>query len=114
MAKRLQGVPPKVENRRVPYPSEGSLFASGLIILFGLVFYWLFRLPSSGIAVALLASVAGAMSLDGGPKGRRKFFWLILLGFLTSLEIRAIQKDRSDQDDHFFKILDTITGGDSY
>ena len=56
---------------------------------------WLwFHVPAPGRAVAVLAAVAAAMSIHGEMKGWQKAIWMVLIGFLLCIEIRAIDNDR--------------------
>jgi hypothetical protein len=54
------------------------------------------------------------MSVNEGMGRWKKGAWLLLLVFLAQIELRAIKKDRGEQDDKFVQTLGTITGGDSY
>jgi hypothetical protein len=61
------------------------------------VWFW-FSVPAPGWAVAILAGVAAAMSVHGDMRPWQKVFWMILIGVLLVIELRAISKDRADSD----------------
>jgi hypothetical protein len=61
--------------------------------------------PPSGIAVTAMAVVAGVMALRPEMSGWEKWFWLPLLLTFMFVEIKAINKDRKDQDDKFEGIV---------
>ena len=84
------------------------------VFLAGLVIYWFVCLPSPGYAVTVLAFGAAAMSLNGEIGRLKKGVWLLILVFLTGIELRAISKDRQNQDKQFLETISTITGGDSF
>src|ERR1700733_4519024 len=60
--------------------------------------WWLFHLPSPGKAIGALAVVAGIMSVRN-MKVLGKISWVILLICMLITEFRAIDKDRSDNDE---------------
>lgn len=100
--------------RPVPSASETYFF---LVIQLGfaaLVAYWFLHPPTAGYAVTVLALAAGAMSINEGIGRWRKGGWLLLLVLLAQLELRAISKDRTEQERQFVQTIGTITGGDSY
>ena len=85
-------------------------------------------MPPSGYAITAMAVIAGIMALRPEMHGREKFLWFaILLAFMV-VEIRAINKDRRDQNGKFETIasglkaaidgiqgtVNEITGGDTY
>ena len=79
-----------------------SLWNSGrtgvpLILLFAALFtFWQFYIPSPGKAVGALAVAAAIMTFRREPTGLEKFGWMtILFGFLF-IEVRAIDKDREN------------------
>ncbi len=61
------------------------------------VIFWI-HLPPPGWAVALLAGVAAAMSIHVDMRGWQKALWMLLIGVLLVIELRAISKDRRDSD----------------
>jgi hypothetical protein len=76
---------------------------------------WAFRLPPPGYAVAVLAFVAAAMTFQEDMRGWQKAIWLLLIGGLLAIEMKAIRmdrkiaacealKDRAAQDQHFTEI----------
>lgn len=87
--------------------------ATGLIA----VNWWIHRqhLPNPGVAVALIAFVAAAMSIHPDMRGWQKGVWMLIIGVLLIVETRAIAKDREEnntsvaadrkaQNDNFAKI----------
>jgi len=52
-----------------------------------------------------MAVVAGVMALRPEMSGREKWSWFVLLLAFMVVEIRAINKDRKDQDENFGKIV---------
>jgi hypothetical protein len=55
------------------------------------------RLPLPGYAVAAIAGLAAAMSLQQ-DMGRQKFVWMLLIGAFLVTELRAIKRDRDISD----------------
>jgi hypothetical protein len=89
-----------------------SSFTQIVLALLGI--YWLFRSPPPGYSVTILALGAAAMSINEKIGPRKKAVWLLLLALFAQIELRAITKDRKDQDNHFLTTISTITGGDSF
>jgi hypothetical protein len=56
------------------------------------------HLPEPGWAVALIAGAAAAMSVHDDMKGWQKLIWLLVIGAFLITELRAIHKDRVDND----------------
>ena len=72
------------------------------------IVWFLFRLPSAGIAIGFLGAVGVIVALvgDNHLKSTKVLWAMITLCFLV-IEVRAITKDRKDQYDQF-------TGGDDF
>lgn len=66
-----------------------------IVIAMAAVWLW-FHLQAPGWAVAMLAAVAAAMSIHADMRGWQKAIWMILIGSLLVIELRAINKDRKD------------------
>ena len=66
-----------------------------IVVALGLFFFWV-HVPPPGWAVALLAFAAAVMSVHPNMTDRQKFCWILLLGGLLVVELRAISKDRAD------------------
>jgi hypothetical protein len=64
-----------------------------------LVIWWIpyAHLPASGWAVAFIAGAAAAMSVHDGMRGWQKGIWLLIIGAFLITELRAISKDRADE-----------------
>jgi hypothetical protein len=60
--------------------------------------YWLFCTPSPGKSVGALAVVATVMTLRGELSGIEKTFLTLVLFVFVLIEIRAIDKDRADNE----------------
>jgi len=54
------------------------------------------HLPPPGWAVAFIAGAAAAMSVHDDMKGWQKGLWMLLIGAFLITELRAINKDRTD------------------
>ena len=78
--------------------------------------YLYFRVPAPGWAVAGIAVVAAAMSLQNGMFGWQKALWMLIIGVLLVVELKAITEDRlaaqlqaktdrQEQDTHFARVL---------
>lgn len=61
--------------------------------------WWYLYVPSPGKAVAALAVAAAVMSLRPEAKGLERSVWMLVLCGFLSLELRAIDKDRVEQND---------------
>jgi hypothetical protein len=77
---------------------QHSIFLAVQICVAGAICWFWFWLPAPGWAVAILAGVAAAMSVHGKMRPWQKVFWMILIGVLLVIELRAISKDRADSD----------------
>lgn len=75
-----------------PWVGVPLWLASGLLTL-----YWFFHVPPPGYAIGALAVVAGIMSVRE-MKTLAKISWVFLLVCLLTMEFRAIDKDRADND----------------
>jgi hypothetical protein len=71
----------------------GLLLVSGFIALSAIWFHWT---PSPGKAVAALAVGATVMTFRGELGGLEKFCWTGVLFALLLIEVRAIDKDRAE------------------
>ena len=74
------------------------IFLAIQVIIAGWVAFMWFHLPAPGWGVAILAGVAAAMSIHGDMRGWQKAVWMLLIGLLLIVELRAISKDRADAD----------------
>ena len=82
-------------------PFAGPLTILAIIVSAALTAYWSIRIPASGEAVSLLGAVAVFMALRGETKeihGSEKIAWIIIVFCLLSVELRAIRKDRRDNE----------------
>src|ERR1700688_86605 len=71
----------------------------------GCIVFVRFYIPPPGYAPAAMAVVAGIIALRPKMRGPEKSVWfLILLGFMV-VEIRAIRKDRHEQNEKFEKAI---------
>jgi hypothetical protein len=70
-------------------------------------FFW-FYLPAPGWAVALLGLGAAIMSIQEHMRLREKLIWITALCALLVIELRAITKDRIEQNRTFQGIADGI------
>ncbi|MGB7548355.1 MAG: hypothetical protein WBM14_11445 [Terracidiphilus sp.] len=64
---------------------------------FGCFFFG--RLPPPGVAVAILAVVAAAMSLHRGMRGSHKALWMLIIGAFLVIELLAIVHERNEQNE---------------
>lgn len=70
---------------------------------------WLhLHLPSSGWGATIMVVVAAIMALRTEMGGREKWLWFVLLLIYAVLEIRAINRDRSEQNSKFETIADGL------
>jgi hypothetical protein len=75
-----------------------SWFGYVLIVATFCVFLWFsWHLPPAGYAVTTMAVVAGVMALRPEMGGREKWFWFAMLLAFMGVEVRAINRDRGDQ-----------------
>lgn len=77
---------------------QHTIFLVIQIGTFGVVCWFWFSLPAPGWAVAILAGVAAAMSIHGDMRPWQKVSWMVHIGNLLVIELRAISKDRADND----------------
>jgi len=93
-----------------------ALFTFISLCVLCLAICWLVKLPHSGVAVAVMGLAAAAMSLHTEQAHWQKALWLAGIGFLLTVELRAIRHDsneshaqyladRKNQDDDFENIL---------
>jgi hypothetical protein len=75
-----------------------------------LTFWWLIHLPSPGKAIGALAVVAGIMSVRD-MKVLGKLLWVVLLVLMLITEFRAINKDRSENDEKQRAFFDAQQSG---
>ncbi|MGA7382488.1 MAG: hypothetical protein WBX03_16685 [Terriglobales bacterium] len=82
-------------------------------------FHW--HLPPSGYAVVGMAVVAGIMAIRPKMGGWERSLWLVVLACFAIIEIRAINHDRTKQNEDFKTIAGGLTttlnqtmGGSSY
>jgi hypothetical protein len=73
-----------------------------------------YAIPDPGIAIGLLGSVAGVMSLRPSMHFAEKMSWLVVLVCLATAEIRSIHISARENTDRNQAILDSMTGGNSY
>lgn len=64
-----------------------------------------FPSPPPSYSITVMAVVAGLMALRPEMSGHEKWLWSALLLTLMVVEIRAINKDRHDQDDRFGQVV---------
>jgi hypothetical protein len=93
---------------------EQRLFVALQGLFTGIVIVLYYAKPVPGRAVLVLGFAAAAMSVDEGMNRWKKGYWLLLLGLFAALELKAISRDRTEQNNNFSQTLSTITGGDSY
>ena len=88
---------------------KNAWFGYLLIAVSVSVALWLvWHLPPPGFAIGALAVVAGVMALRPDMGGWEKWFFFVLLLAFMVIEIRAITKDRQDQDERFFTIARSL------
>jgi hypothetical protein len=73
--------------------------------------YWWKHLPDPGWAVAVLTFGGIAVSLQEHMSARERAVWIALAGILLVVELRAIRKDRTDQNKEFQTIGEGIKNG---
>jgi hypothetical protein len=71
-----------------------------LMVLAGTVVcgWWLFRIPSAGYAVTVMGLVAALMTARTKASGYEKAAWMLLMFGLLFVELKAIRKDRLDNE----------------
>jgi hypothetical protein len=74
----------------------------------------LYKVFDPGIAIGMLATAAGIMSLRPTMHFREKLGWIAILIALTTAEVRSIHKSEREGLERNQAILDGMTGGDSY
>lgn len=81
-------------------PIWNGIFLSLELLCIPLVLWWIpySHLPEPGWAVAFIAGAAAAMSVHDEMKGWQKCIWLLVIGAFLITELRAIHKDRLDND----------------
>jgi len=101
--------PPILERARkwlrgLPRSHQLFLLAKLLCVAFA-CYFWQY-LPTPGIAIAFAGFVAVLMSLQPEMAGWQKAIWLVLIVGLTVIEIRAITRDREENDAQQARILE--------
>jgi hypothetical protein len=76
------------------FPS-GAFMVLQAVIALACLWFWLYT-PAPGWAVAIIAFAAASMSIQNDMKGWQKAIWMLLIGILLIVELRAITKDRTD------------------
>jgi hypothetical protein len=66
------------------------------LVALGVAIYWLRWLPPTGYAVAAVAGLAAAMTVQTEMQPGHKAAWMLLVGGFLFIEFRAINKDRAD------------------
>jgi len=79
------------------------------IVVSFLCFVWLARhIPTPGYAITAMAVIAGVMALRPEMSGWEKSLWFVILLLFAGIEIRAISKDRQEQNKTFADIASKL------
>src|SRR3990172_385969 len=76
-----------------------------LIAAIGIAGYWFIHVPPPGYAVAILGVVAIAMAVNESMHPGEKVVWMIIVFALLIVELRAIDKDRQENQRQQSEIL---------
>jgi hypothetical protein len=73
-------------------------FSIAQLLFIPLALWWMpyGHLPPPGYSVACIAIAAALMSVHDGMKSLQKSLWLVLMAAFLAIELRAISKDRWD------------------
>ena len=110
---------------RLTEKQQSGLFIFLNLCGFAAAVYLLWKVPIPGIAIAIIAVMAAAMSLFPDANGLQKTFGMIIICLLLIVELRSIRSDRKgseaahsrdlgEQREHFNETLYTYTGGNSF
>jgi hypothetical protein len=85
-----------ISAEREHFTLQHRIFLCLQLIVVIICVYFAFHLPLPGWSIAVLAGVAAAMSVHGEMRSWQKVFWMVLIGALLMIELKAIRHDRDE------------------